>query len=95
MNGNKTGGRTKGTPNKVTADLRAAILGALEAKGGQAYLERIADEDPRTFCALLAKVLPMTLQAPEDGPKQLIFTWLAPGDDDTAGNNDREAPCVA
>lgn len=52
-------GRKKGTPNKLTADLKAAILGALEASGGQDYLEKVALSDPRTFCALLGKVLPM------------------------------------
>ena len=30
----KLGGRKKGTPNKVTADLKAMILGALNNKGG-------------------------------------------------------------
>jgi hypothetical protein len=64
----KTGGRQKGTPNKVTADLRTAILGALEAKGGQQYLEDVAANDPRTFCALLGKVLPMQIQGDEDKP---------------------------
>lgn len=58
----KTGGRQKGTPKKLTADLRTAILGALEAKGGQAYLEEVAGSDPRTFCALLGKVLPMQIE---------------------------------
>jgi hypothetical protein len=28
---------------------------------GQAYLERVARNDPRTFCTLLGRVLPMTL----------------------------------
>jgi hypothetical protein len=43
------------------AELKAAILGALEAVDGQAYLERIARKDPRTFCTLLGRVLPMTV----------------------------------
>jgi len=32
-----------------------------EAVDGQGYLERIARKVPRTFCALLGRVLPMTL----------------------------------
>ena len=35
----KTGGRRKGTPNKLNADVKAMILAALAAKGGQKYLE--------------------------------------------------------
>jgi len=31
----KTGGRQKGTPNKLNADVKAMILAALAAKGGQ------------------------------------------------------------
>jgi hypothetical protein len=64
----KTGGRKKGTPNKVTADLKDAILGALEAEGGQAYLERVAKSDPRTFCSLLGRVLPMQVQGDPEFP---------------------------
>jgi hypothetical protein len=56
----KYGGRQKGG-SKVQIELKAAILGALEAVDGQAYLERAAMKHPRTFCALLGRVLPMTL----------------------------------
>ena len=34
----KTGGRQKGTPNKLTADVKAMILGALDKAGGEKYL---------------------------------------------------------
>lgn len=70
----KTGGRKRGTPNKVTADLKDAILGALRAKGGQDYLEKVADNDPRTFCGLLGKVLPMQLQGDDDNPLNVLHT---------------------
>src|SRR6476659_540023 len=56
----KYGGRQKGG-SKVQIELKAAILGALEAVDGQAYLERAAMKHPRTFCTLLGRVLPMTL----------------------------------
>lgn len=54
----KSGGRQKGTPNKVTADLKAMIHGALHAKGGQKWLERQMDENANAFLALLGKTLP-------------------------------------
>lgn len=56
--GRKTGGRKKGTPNKITRDLAAMIDGALEAVGGQDYLERQAEENPVAFMALVGKRLP-------------------------------------
>lgn len=64
----KRGGRKKGTPNKLNADVKAMIVGALNAKGGQKYLERQADENPVAFMTLVGKVLPMTVAADEDSP---------------------------
>jgi len=61
--GKKTGGRQKGTPNKTTAALKDAILNAFEEVGGQAYLVMVANTDPRTFCTLLAKVMPQEINA--------------------------------
>ena len=67
--GVKTGGRTKGTPNKTTKALKEMIEGALEAKGGQAWLERQMDENPAAFMTLLGKTLPRDLNATaETGP---------------------------
>jgi hypothetical protein len=34
----KTGGRKKGTPNKLTADVKAMVLEALDRAGGVSYL---------------------------------------------------------
>jgi hypothetical protein len=64
----KTGGRRAGTPNKLTADIKAMILGALAAKGGQAYFEKQADENPAAFLTLVGKVLPLQVSGTEDGP---------------------------
>ena len=59
-------GRPKGSQNKVTADLKDMILGALDKAGGLDYLaERAAD--PRTasaFLTLVGKTLPMTVKGP-------------------------------
>lgn len=52
-------GRKKGTPNKATAAVKEAIIEAFERSGGVDYLVTIAKDDPRTFCTLLGKVIPM------------------------------------
>ena len=57
-------GRPKGTPNKVTKELKEMILHALDGAGGVEYLQERAN-DPRTasaFLSLVGKVLPMTMQ---------------------------------
>lgn len=67
-------GRPAGVPNKITADLKGMILGALHAKkgGGQKYLERQADANPAAFLTLVGKVLPTTLSNDPDHPFGLI-----------------------
>ena len=64
--GVKTGGRQKGTPNKINALLKDMILGALSDVGGQAYLAAQARENPSAYLTLLGKVLPMQVTG-EDG----------------------------
>lgn len=56
--GKKYGGRQKGTPNRITASLTDAIDKAFEQVGGAKYLARVAEDDPKAFCALLGKRLP-------------------------------------
>ncbi|WP_423066158.1 hypothetical protein [Devosia sp. CN2-171] len=58
-------GRPKGSPNKVTAVLKDAILqAATEAGDGDlvAYLKRQAGENPVAFMTLLGKVLPLQVE---------------------------------
>lgn len=56
--GKKFGGRKKGTPNKTTRDMKDAIMEAFEMAGGVDYLHMLANDEPRTFVTLLAKVMP-------------------------------------
>jgi hypothetical protein len=61
--GNAGKGRPKGSPNKITADLKRAILEAAEAAGGPqgtvGYLTAQATANPASFMTLLGKVLPL------------------------------------
>lgn len=76
--GHKTGGRVKGTPNKISKDLRAAIMEAFDELGGVEYLVRIANsKEAGSFIGLLGKVLPKEITGAEGGPvsvKILRFT---------------------
>lgn len=70
--GNAGKGRPKGSPNKITADLKRAILEAAEAAGGPGgtvgYLTVQAAANPASFLALLGKVLPTTLAGDDAAP---------------------------
>lgn len=54
----KTGGRKKGTPNKVPSSVKEAIMNAFDKVGGDEYLVEVAKLDHKTFCSLLGRVLP-------------------------------------
>lgn len=56
-------GRPKGTPNKITRDIKAMIEGALEDAGGRAYLAKQANENPAAFMSLVGKILPREVKA--------------------------------
>ncbi len=61
-------GRPPGSQNKLTRDIKAAIINAFETVGGEAYLARVALENPQVFCALLGKVLPMQIAGDPNNP---------------------------
>src|SRR5262245_25884522 len=69
----KTGGRQKGTQNKISTDVRAIILGALNDVGGKDYLAKHAKESPCALMTLIGKVLPTQthLSGPNEEPIQM------------------------
>lgn len=80
----KTGGRVKGTPNKLGRDLKSAILEAAEKAGGEggtvAYLQAQAIETPGPFLGLLGKVLPMQIAGtdPDGNPTEIVIRVVKP-----------------
>ena len=73
--GVKTGGRQKGTPNKVNGALKDMILQALDRAGGVEYLLEQSATSPTAFMALVGKVLPMTVAGDPDAPVALVVKW--------------------
>lgn len=80
----KRGGRVKGTPNRVTATLKEAILMAADGAhpdGMAGYLTEQAKKNPTAFLTLLGKVLPTTLANDPMNPipaPQFIVQPVAP-----------------
>lgn len=66
-------GRPKGSANKVQADVKAMILGALEQAGGQEYLAEQAEANPAAFMGLVGKVLPKDVRAEVSGAIELVL----------------------
>ena len=64
----KTGGRKKGTPNKMTGQLKEMILTALDTAGGVGYLVEQSEKNPTAFLTLVGKVLPMTVKGDPENP---------------------------
>lgn len=69
-------GRAKGTPNALTVSVREAVERAFEKLGGASYLEHVGRTDPRTFCALLSKLLPTKLANADGSPLLAALTEL-------------------
>ena len=58
-------------PNKVTADIKAMVLGALDRAGGEEYMLEQARNNPNAFLTLVGKVLPTQITGPNGGPVQV------------------------
>ncbi|MDF3019324.1 MAG: hypothetical protein K0Q92_627 [Steroidobacteraceae bacterium] len=82
----RTGGRQKGTPNKLSTQLKETILQALHEEGGVTYLRRQANENPATFMSLIGKVLPMTVQHSGDGGGPIVIVTGISTDTDPDGD---------
>ena len=68
------GGSRKGIPNKITADVRAMILAALDHVGGQDYLAEQATANPKAFMSLLGRLIPTQVTGKDD---ELLFAGLS------------------
>ena len=66
------GGRPLGAPNKLTVTVKEAIAQAFDEVGGVDYLKQVATDDPKTFCTLLGKLLPLQIANSDD--EQLVVT---------------------
>lgn len=75
--GKKTGGRIKGTPNKISSLARDAIADAANVLGGAKRLREWAKSDPANEFAFWTRIyprlLPVQVTGPDDGPIPVRF----------------------
>ena len=64
----KTGGRKRGTPNKTTASVKAAVMAAFDQVGGVASLVKWAKANPGAFYTLWVKLLPLEAHSAPTAP---------------------------
>ena len=69
----KTGGRVKGTPNKIDGQLKDAIIQSFYAVGGVDYLVQQARDNPGPYMSLVGKVLPKDINAIVDSNLTIIL----------------------
>ena len=69
-------GRPKGSQDKLTVSIKDAIQNAFTELGGASYLVHVGRTDPRTFCALLSRLLPPKLANADGSPLLAALTEL-------------------
>lgn len=80
--GRKTGGRTKGTPNVVSRDVKEMLREALDLAGGVDYLLAQSDKNPNAFMALIGKAF-ITEKTSAEQSGTLTIKW----ESDDGGNH--------
>lgn len=73
MKGQKTGGRVKGTPNKVTGDIKTMIRDALSDVGGVEYLKTQARANPTAFLGLIKSIIPRDVNIGGQEDNELVI----------------------
>ena len=61
------------------AVIKSAVLASFEELGGTEYLVQIGRDDPKTYCALLAKVLPSEIRADVGVDEEALLRALTEG----------------
>lgn len=61
-------GRPKGASNKITREIKEAIIEAFDKAGGVDYLVGVAKSNPQVFCSLVGKVIPLQVTGADGGP---------------------------
>ena len=73
VKGKRPVGRVKGVPNRFSREVKESILDAFERVGGVEWLVALAMGDPKSFAALLARVLPTQITGENGGPVQVVL----------------------
>jgi hypothetical protein len=78
--GRKTGGRVKGTQNKLTTTAKETIAqcGAMLEKNGKTLYEWVNKDEKNEYAfwtVIYPKLLPLQVTGDEDNPVAMAITW--------------------
>lgn len=66
--GTKTGGRAKGTPNKISGTVKDNVIAVFDELGGVDGMRAWASENQTDYYRIYSKLLPNAHEGTEDGP---------------------------
>ena len=66
--GHKTGGRKKGTPNKLSSTVRDNVVAVFDGLGGTSHMLEWARTNPSEFYRLYGKMLPQGIELAAEAP---------------------------
>jgi len=75
----KTGGRQKGTPNKVNATVKDNVLAVFNRLGGTAQMAIWATENQTEFYRLYSKLIPSEVNQKTEHSGEVQYKWLDDG----------------
>ena len=75
----KSGGRKRGTPNRLGKEVRELVREALDRAGGAEYLLRAAKEQPQAFMSLLGRLVPSEIKGVIETDIKVVVTTGIPG----------------
>ena len=76
--GRKTGGRQKGTPNKLGASAKDQIARCFDAMGGIVRMQEWAEENPTEFYKIWSKLLPLEVTGEGGDPIKMVIVTGVP-----------------
>jgi hypothetical protein len=72
----KTGGRKKGTSNKLSSTVKDNVIAVFDRLGGIEHMAEWASDNPTQFYNIYSKLLPIEMHgAGDDGEHKIEFTW--------------------
>lgn len=71
----KTGGREKGTPNKVTGTVKENMLAVFNRLGGTAQMAQWAVENQTEFYKLYARLIPADINQKTEHSGTVSYKW--------------------
>ena len=79
-------GRTKGTPNKLSATVKQNVINVFERLGGEDHMTMWAAENPNQFYNIYAKLMPTQSELGtidgQDSPINVTLKFIKPEDVD-------------